>query len=185
MRFEIVGYSDVKFQKNIFYDDVKHMIVDHHGNQHKDFKLCKVATVMKGYDYHSGDIKNNSIFKYDKMVSCSFENVDEYNNWRNTLAKILQYNPSSSRQFRKTSYIAGAFDYDTGPFLNLICYIDYNGVINHKLCSELLADFEKYISYVDNMPEDNFILEKSRFITIYNDLMKCFKSGSDYGLVQL
>ena len=133
MRFEICGYSDVKFQSNIFYDTVKHMIIDHNGNQHRDFKICKVATVMDGFDYHTGDIKQNGVFKYDKSSKCEFESVDEYNNWRNTLAKVLQYNPSSNKRYKKYAYTAGAFDYDSGPFLNLICYVDYNCVLNHKV----------------------------------------------------
>ncbi len=179
------AYSNITFPKNIVYDSNKHMIVDNNGNQHPDFKICKVAVVSDDFLYHSAGISNHTVFKYDDNLSYQLKSSEYYGEWRNTLAKILQYNPSKSKKYKKIAYTLGAFDYDSGPFLNLICFSDSDGLINSSYCNELFLDFEKYTKYVNDMPNNQFIMDKSEFLTIYENLMKIFNIGANNGLVQL
>ena len=184
MSLNFYAYSDVKFQNTISYDDKKNMIIDTSGNQHPDFKLCKVAFVSDDFYYHSNGVKNNSVFKYDNTFHYELESSEYYGAWRNTLSKILQYNPSKSKKYKKIAYTLGAFDYDSGPFLNLICFADRDGLINSEYCKEIYADFVKYTKYVNDMPEDHFIMDKETFLTIFSQLKKCFELGANNGLVQ-
>ena len=185
MAVAFIAYSDVIFQNNIFYDSNKNMIIDHDGNQHPDFKLCKVAQVSSDFYYHSHGIDNHSVFKYNSTFQFILISSEYYGEWRNTLAKILQYNPSKSKKFKKIAYTLGAFDYDSGPFLNLICFSDCDGLINTSYSKEIYNDFVKYSNYVNDMPEDHFIMDKETFVDIFNQLKKCFEIGSSNGIVQL
>jgi hypothetical protein len=185
MSLDFYAYSNVIFQKNIFYDNKKNMIVDKSGSQHPDFKLCKVAFVSDDFYYHSNGITNNSVFKYDQIFHYNFKDSEYYGEWRNTLSKILQYNPSKSKKYKKIAYTLGAFDYDSGPFLNLICFSDCDGLINSNYCKEIYNDFVKYTKYVSDMPDEQFIMDKETFIEIYDNIKKCFEIGSTNGLVQL
>lgn len=88
------------------------------------------------------DFKLNMMYSYDKdYLSFRVGSYSSYVSWREKLAKFVGYKPVDSTYHNKLSHQEGAFEYETGDFLELICFSDCDGFIGTSCSKKLFNDF--------------------------------------------
>lgn len=108
-----------------------------------------------------------------------------YGHWREMLAKLAQYEPANAgsanneddrRWIEQLPHSMGAWAYDDGPFVELICFSDCEGVIGPVTSAKLARDFAEFQPKADEHPDEHFRRK-------YADWRKAFEMASDGGAV--
>lgn len=99
-----------------------------------------------------------------------------YNIWRNLLAELAGYEPVISERFKYRMYDEGAAKGESGPFHELINFLDFNGCIGTTYSKKLLLDFEEY-------KKDAERFDSPWFFEMYEKWHSAFKLAADNGVV--
>ena len=108
-----------------------------------------------------------------------------YGYWREMLAKLAAYVPATADDARddyerrwidRMPYSMGAWSYDNGPFVELICFSDCEGVIGPVTSAKLAKDFADFQANADEHPDANFRRK-------YAEWRKAFEMAADNGAV--
>lgn len=102
-----------------------------------------------------------------------------YNRWREQLAELSGWPKTTYEKYGKEwpSFAASAWDAMSGPFWELICFSDCEGVIGPVTSAKLAKDFAEFQSKADQH-------EDERFRNQYNEWRKAFEVASDDGAVR-
>ena len=131
------------------------------------------------------DIDDRCVYRAEESMGFRAGSYGGYNVWREELAKLAGYeglkvdrHNSGNIQIR---HDAGAFEATEGPFWDLICFSDCEGVIGSVISSKLAKDFAEWDerakahSYICDQP--------SRFYEVYQEWRKAFEMAADCGAV--
>lgn len=105
-----------------------------------------------------------------------------YNIWREQLAKLAGYVPiwyESIEGYKPSgslSHQAGAFVVEDGPFHELICFSDCDGIIGTVVSAKLAKDFAEWDEKIKSNSDDAFYIK-------YVQWQKCFEMAADDGAV--
>lgn len=108
-----------------------------------------------------------------------------YNFWREELARMAGYPATDYRVYGRTEkrHDAGAWAADSGPFFELICFSDCEGVIGTAVSQKLAKDFadfdEKAKTHEPVIP-----FMQGRFYDLYQQWRKAFEVAAQNGVVK-
>lgn len=137
------------------------------------------ACVNSDFPGRNNDIKDRAIYTYADCVVFRAGSYIGYNGWREDLARLAGY-PKAECERYGTIYQrhdAGAFKSESGPFWELICFSDCEGIIGSETCAKLAKDFADYQEKAD-LEADGFFVEK------YNEWRKAFELAANSGAVR-
>lgn len=123
---------------------------------------------------------HRGVYSYKESMRGWRSSYSTYGDWREELAKLAGYEAISTNEEyarRKMSYVNGAFEKKTeGPFYELICFSDCEGVINAEHSKKLYRDFQKWEEKAEE-------LNNSFFYEGYKKWLETFKFASNNGVV--
>ena len=124
---------------------------------------------------------DRGVYSYGSKMNGWSGAYSAYSRWRETLAKFAGYTPvlhefiPGCKASERLSYQVGAFEDESGPFYELICFSDCDGVIGAKTSAKLAKDFALY--------EDKAKQVDEVFYSAYDKIRKCFEFASEDGVV--
>lgn len=103
------------------------------------------ASINNHFPGRADDIEDRAIYVADDRHGFRAGSYGGYNAWREELAKLAGY-PGLERDPYNVGQIqirhdAGAFSVTEGPFWELICFSDCEGVIGSSISAKLAKDF--------------------------------------------
>lgn len=104
-----------------------------------------------------------------------------YNYWREQLAKMAGYPAIEVEKYgnKEIRHDAGAWEKTEGPFWELICFSDCEGIVGTEDCVKLAKDFAENQEKVGSMDDGN----PHGFAAKYSEWRKAFELASDGGCV--
>lgn len=127
-------------------------------------------------------ISHMAVYEYHEAKRFWAGGYGRYNGWREQLAKLAGYKPVMFESVQgyapsaRPSHQVGAFEYDSGPFKELICFSDCDGVIGPQVAMKLARDFADWDERAKEAG-DEWFYEK------YREWRECFEMASDNGAV--
>ena len=127
------------------------------------------AWVTSEFPGRADDIIHRGVYAYDESLGVRAGSYSGYNRWRENLAELAGYpavpyervpgySPSIAHR-----HDAGCWRSDGGPFYELICFSDCEGVLGTDTCRKLLGDFDEYDSKAATYTGDStYFYEKYR-----------------------
>jgi hypothetical protein len=131
------------------------------------------------------ELEDKGVYRAEQCMGFRAGSYGGYNVWREHLATMAGY-PGLERDRYNTGDIqirhdAGAFQATKGPFWEVICFSDCEGVIGAKTCAKLAKDFAEWDArakqYGDALDQPNWFYEK------YKEWREAFEMGADDGAV--
>jgi hypothetical protein len=110
-------------------------------------------------------LEDGAYYSFDASMGFRAGSYSGYHNWREQLARMAGYAPVPYSMFGddpQLSHQAGAFEVESGPFWELICFSDCEGTIGPVVSAKLLQDFRDYDEVAKKLDE-NFYAKYSRF----------------------
>lgn len=100
-------------------------------------------------------IEDKAIYCYEKAVALHAGSYSGYNWWREELAKLTGWPKAKYEQYGTTweKHAAATWEASSGPFWELICFSDCEGVIGPKACAKLAREFEEWQPKADEHPD--------------------------------
>lgn len=125
-------------------------------------------------------LKHKKCYKYEESKHFFRRAYSGYYFWRNQLAELAGYPLTEGKTHYGTvekCHIYGAWNADSGPFWELICFSDCEGVIGEKTSEKLAKDFADF-------QEKASMHNDPRFVDGYNQLRAAFEYASEGGAVK-
>jgi len=126
----------------------------------------------------AGGIENKAVYSYEESEGFRAGSYSGYNTWREELAKLAGYPAITADRngIKYSRHDAGAWKETRGPFWELICFSDCEGVIGAAVSAKLADDFAKFQTQADEHPEE-------WFHNLYAQWFKAFIAARDSGAV--
>lgn len=140
------------------------------------------AYVSADFPSQADGIEDRAVYSYEAYGRFWSASYGRYNSWRETLAKLAGYEavPYETVPGYKPSEVmshqVGAFEVNEGPFHELVCFSDCDGVIGPKVAAKLAKDFA-------NWDERARALGDDWFYSKYQEWRQCFEMAADAGAV--
>jgi len=124
------------------------------------------------------EIEDRAVYRYEDGDGFRAGSYSGYTHWREELAKLAGYPAKDADRYGTVTqrHDAGAWAVSEGPFWELICFSDCEGVIGAKVSAKLAADFAQFQAKADAH-------EDERFRWLYGDWRKAFETAADKGAV--
>lgn len=126
------------------------------------------------------DLEDKSVYSFKDKLRDNNYSYGYYNRLRNTLAKIAGYKigkyDSSGFGNIRESYCVECWNGKTGPFSELICFSDCEGVIGSDVSKKLHKDFKDFQEKAQAEGDEDFL-------NFYNSMKSAFEMASDNGAV--
>lgn len=139
---------------------------------------CDYCQPIENPHYDRSDGLARGVYAYEDCDGFRAGSYSGYNRWREQLAELAGWALGSYRQYDKDwpSHAASAWDSESGPFWELICFSDCEGTIGAKTSAKLAADFAEHQSKADAH-------EDERFRDLYAKWREAFESAANAGAV--
>lgn len=179
MGLGITAYKNITMSSgNEAFDDEGDLI---QGDPNKWFQVYKNVN----FPGRADDIEDRKAYKAEDSVGFRVGSYNGYGWWREELAKLAGYAETEYEDHHghtKMSFsVTVWFGFDqgdfTGPFAELICFSDCEGVIGNTISMKLAKDFEEF-------QERANIHESERFKNLYKGWKEVFNFASDRGCVE-
>lgn len=139
------------------------------------------AYVNDDFPDQAKGVDDQGIYSYGESFGHRAGSYGWYNAWREQLAKLAGY--SEAPYERVPGYApstvmsaqVGAFNTEAGPFHELVCFSDCEGVIGATVSAKLARDFAEW--------DDRAKEVGGHFYDKYCDWRKCFEMAADGGAV--
>lgn len=137
--------------------------------------------VSSDFPSQAKGLEHGTCYSYQKALSGWSGGYHLYNQWREQLAKLAGYSavPFERIPGRKSTEIqshqVGAFEHESGPFLELICFSDCDGVIGPEVSAKLAQDFAAF--------DTKAKAQGAWFYEKYVEWQACFELATDHGAV--
>lgn len=127
-------------------------------------------------------LEDRAVYSHISSKNFWSASYGRYNAWREHLAKLAGY---LAVPFEKIegysaatvmSHQKGAFEVSDGPFHELLCFSDSDGVFGTLVCTKLARDFAQWDDRAKALNDDWFYEN-------YTAFRECFEMGSDGGAV--
>lgn len=119
------------------------------------------------------------VYRYKSAFAFRAGSYSGYNLWRNELAKLAGYKPTSYKSFKgetELRYDATVWKLKKGPFWELIDFSDAEGVIGPAACKRVHKDFVHYQAAAAKHSDEYFR-------SSYEDWMKAFAMCANNGAI--
>lgn len=135
--------------------------------------------VNSDFPGRAGDIESGAVYRAESALHVAAGSYGYYNGWRDELAKLAGWPQGSYEQYGKTwpSYAASAWDADSGPFYELICFSDCEGTLGPVVCAKLAGDFAEHQDKADAHKNE-------RFRAKYAEWRAAFELAADGGAMK-
>lgn len=139
----------------------------------EDYDNYSIFYVVEHYADRAPEIESDAVYTSTETYGFRAGSYSGYNTWRNELAKMAGYPEIKGR------YDEGAWEEESGPFLDLINYSDCEGVIGTGVCKNLLADFLAFDAQAQthNSPNGEYFYE------VYKEFTQGLTLAADNGLL--
>lgn len=136
------------------------------------------AYVNPDFASRADDIQDQAVYAYERDGRFRAGSYSGYNWWREKLAEFAGYKPTKVERHGKSEmrFDQGAFEVEKGPFWELICFSDCEGVIGGSTCAKLSRDFEEHAARAATFDEE-------RWQTLYRLWAEAFSTASGGGFV--
>lgn len=125
-------------------------------------------------------IEMDAVYRAARQMGFRAGSYGGYNTWRDELAKLAGYPAVSVDRYgtgnAQLRYDRSAWDASGGPFWELICFSDCEGVIGPVVSAKLAADFASHQGDADAHQDE-------WFRTLYATWRKAFEMAADNGAV--
>lgn len=142
------------------------------------------AYINSDFSGRADDVEHKAAYDSEESFGFRAGSYSGYNVWRNQLAKLAGYPAVDVDRYgtgnieQRNDY--SAFNAESGPFWELICFSDCEGVIGSSVSAKLAKDFaefdEKAKAHEPGM--DGWFYQK------YQEWRKAFELAADAGCVQ-
>jgi len=124
------------------------------------------------------DLEDRAIYSYANADEAFSGGYGRYGSWREQLAQLAGY-PTVPVDRYKTGNVEHRHDYaawqrEEGPFWELICFSDCEGVIGTAVSAKLAQDFAKF---------DEQAKADENFYRVYQQWRRAFEMAADGGCV--
>ncbi len=138
---------------------------------------CLRAYINYDFPGRADELENHAVYRSEEWMRGWSGGYGRYNHWRNTLAKVAGWPLGSYQQYGQKwdSYAASAWDATSGPFWELICFSDCDGVIGAAVSAKLAKDFAEH--------DEKAKAEGDAFYEQYALWRKVFEMAADGGAV--
>lgn len=137
---------------------------------------CFQPYIEEYFKERATDLQHKSAYSYESVQCFYSRSYGTYNRWREELAKLAGYTAVYDDYLRRNSHQVGAFQLESGPFWELCCFSDCEGVIGNAVCRKLAKDF------VEN--EDKARAIGTDFYEVYLIWKNTFEYAVEGGAVQ-
>lgn len=178
MGLDITAYRKIEKLDCVFDSDG--YPIDPKTGEPLDWQTYFFACVNPEFPRQADGIKDGNCYKFEEDYKFRAGSFLGYNHWREQLAKLAGYPavlaPIGNMLLEKR-HDEGAEKSGGGPFYELICFSDCEGVIGPKTSAKLAQDFQAFQESADQH-------EDERFRSRYNDWRKAFEMASESGCVR-
>lgn len=124
-------------------------------------------------------IEDGAVYRSEAFKHVSAGPYSYYNRWRDELAKLAGWPEGSYEQYGKTwpSHAASAWNADSGPFYELICFSDCEGTLGTAACVKLAKDFAEHQGKADAHGDERFRMK-------YGEWRAAFELAADGGAMK-
>jgi len=121
---------------------------------------------------------DKGIYRYDRFISFHAGSYSGYSRWREQLAEMSGWESSKFEQYGTMvdSFQATACNAESGPFQELLCFSDCEGVIGTVASIKLANDFREFQIKANTFADDWFKVK-------YGEWRNCFELASKNGAV--
>lgn len=102
------------------------------------------AYVNSHFPGREGQIKDRTVYTYERSDGFRAGSYSGYNGWREQLAVLAGY-PAERGSGHSHDHSAGAWAVASGPFWELINFADNEGIIGAEVSAKLAKDFETFL----------------------------------------
>ncbi|KVN82401.1 hypothetical protein [Burkholderia ubonensis] len=123
-------------------------------------------------------LESGKVYQFESSFDFRAGSYSGYNAWRNKLAKLAGYQPSTSvrNDVVELRYDETAWKLDHGPFWELIDFSDAEGTIGPDVCRKVYQDFVQYRDQAAQVAD-------AYFYESYGDWMKAFEMCANHGAI--
>ncbi|WP_175974590.1 hypothetical protein [Burkholderia sp. BCC1047] len=142
---------------------------------------CDYLRVYINPDFpgRADDLVDRAVYGYEDADEAFSGGYSRYNFWREKLAKLAGYQPISVDQYgtgkSELRHDHAAWNATSGPFWELICFSDCEGVIGSAVSAKLAQDFAQF---------DEQAKADESFYAIYSQWRAAFDMAAQNGCVQ-
>lgn len=124
------------------------------------------------------EIESRCAYQSEGFGAFTCSDYSRYNRWRDELAKLAGWPLGKYEQYGRAwdSYAASAWQATEGPFWELICFSDCEGVIGAAVSAKLAKDFADHQAKADEHPDEYFRQQYAKW-------RNAFEEASDRGCV--
>jgi hypothetical protein len=174
MGLDVSAYKNLKKVDTVFDGDGEPLDPVTHEPMEDYFR----PYVNPDFPTQAQGLENKAVYVYENATWISCGGYGRYNGWRETLAKLAGYPAKAFERFKghvESSHVVGAFSFEGGPFHELVCFSDCEGVIGPVVSAKLAKDFADFDSQAKAVGE--------AFYEQYLGWRECFEMAADGGAV--
>jgi hypothetical protein len=157
MGLDITAYSNIRVAEGVEPDEDGDIPDD----------CFWVFTNGEEFPEHAGELKDGTIYRYDRAFGFCPGSYRRYNLWRDSLAVMAGYGSAKIVWEQSLS----------GPFSELISFSDCDGIIGHKFAAKLARDFAE----LDKKARG---FSSTEFYAKYQDWRRAFELAANLGAVK-
>ncbi|MBU9468625.1 hypothetical protein LGM75_24725 [Burkholderia multivorans] len=137
------------------------------------------AYINPDFPGRADDLEDRAIYSYEDADEAFSGGYGRYSMWREMLAKLAGYQPIFVDRFgtgrTELRHDEAAWRATSGPFWELICFSDCEGVIGAAVSAKLAQDFAQF---------DEQAKADESFYAIYSKWRAAFEMAAQNGCVQ-
>jgi len=174
MGLDITAYSNLQKLECVFNEDEEPL----HPQTRQPFEYYFQAYINSHFPERAQDLENKAVYLYDDSFGFRAGSYSGYNQWREQLAHLAGYaaKPFARYDSVEMRHDAGAWGTTEGPFWELICFSDCEGVIGPAVCKKLAKDFADFQERAMSSHDDIF---RSK----YDEWLIAFQLAAENGAV--
>ena len=172
MGLDVTAYRRIK-KLDVLFDASGEPVDPGTMEPHEDYFK---ALVNPNFFPQAAGLEDESVYGYVESERFWSGSYGTYGSWREQLAKLAGYRSVYVGPDGKRSHQVGACQSNEGPFHELICFTDSDGVIGAKVSAKLARDFAAWDDRAKETRDDWFYQK-------YAEWRRCFEMAADDGAV--
>ena len=142
-----------------------------------DWQNFRRAWVNPDFPGRADEIEHGAIYSFKEKFRFRAGGYGCYGQWREELARLAGYPLTAYREGHHVEHLhaAACWNGATGPFFELICFADNQGVLGTAVSAKLAGDFAEFEAAASTRSGD--------FFESYLEWKKAFEIAADGGMV--
>ncbi|WP_063894809.1 hypothetical protein [Burkholderia ubonensis] len=175
MGLDATAYRQIKKIDCVF--DASGEPIDPATREHIEVDYLRVY-VNPDFPGRADDLEDRAVYSYEDAGDAFSGGYGRYNFWREQLAKLAGYQAVPVDRLgtgrAELRHDESAWNADNGPFWELICFSDCEGVIGAAVSAKLAQDFARF---------DEQAKVDEAFYAVYSQWRKAFEMAAQNGCV--